>query len=525
MQNLLVLGIICTTIWLIFRLRFRRKVVQRLPPGPKPLPILGNIFDMPPNGVPEFQHWLTHKDKYGPISSVSVMGQTIVILHDREAADNLLNKQSLKSSGRPSTVFASELCGFGGILALRQCDSGHRRQRKLIHQVLGTNEAVAQFGNLQRDEMQRFLWRTLEQPETLFQHLPRKTGAAILKMTYGYSVERNKPDPLVALIDGMINNMSLASVPLSWMVDVIPALRHLPDDFPGASFKETAKLWKKGVEEVIDTPYSFVRRRMAAGDHRPSFLNRLLEEYSGDGKESTLSPEEELNIKFAAANMYIGGTTTSADTLKGLILAMTMFPEVQRKGQEEIDRVIGTDRLPQFEDRDNLPYIESIVKETLRWLPIGPLAVPHKTSEEMEYNGYTIPSGAMIMPSIWWFLHDPAVYRDPSSFDPDRYLEPRNEPDPKPLAFGYGRRVCPGRYVADASIFILAAQMLSVFNIGRALDSYGREIRPELKVIPGIVASVVDFPYKITPRSEQKAELVRRIGSEMPQEESDAAFL
>ena len=81
---------------------------------------------------------------------------------------------------------------------------------------------------------------------------------------------------------------------------------------------------------------------------------------------------------------------------------MTLFPEVQRKAQDEIDRVVGNDRLPGFEDRDQLPYVDAIVKEVLRWHPIGPMGLPHTSTEDDTYEGYFIPKGALLMANIWF---------------------------------------------------------------------------------------------------------------------------
>ena len=83
-------------------------------------------------------------------------------------------------------------------------------------------------------------------------------------------------------------------------------------------------------------------------------------------------------------------------------MAMALFPEAQRKAQEEIDRVVGTDRLPTFEDRENLPYVDALVKEALRWHPVVPMGVPHVTTEDDIYEGYFIPKGSILLPNIWY---------------------------------------------------------------------------------------------------------------------------
>ena len=103
-------------------------------------------------------------------------------------------------------------------------------------------------------------------------------------------------------------------------------------------------------------------------------------------------------------------------------LAMALFPEVQRKAKEEIDRVVGTDRLPTFADRAQLPYVDAVVKETLRWHPVAPMGLPHQTSDDDIYNGMFIPKGSMMMPNIWGFMHDPNTFHDPMTYKPERFL-------------------------------------------------------------------------------------------------------
>lgn len=82
-------------------------------------------------------------------------------------------------------------------------------------------------------------------------------------------------------------------------------------------------------------------------------------------------------------------------------LAMTLHPEVQKKAQDEIDRVVGSDRFPSFSDRANLPYVDAIVKEVLRWNPVAPLSLPHTTIEDDMFEGYYIPKGTIVLANIW----------------------------------------------------------------------------------------------------------------------------
>ncbi|EFZ04142.2 Cytochrome P450 CYP620C3 [Metarhizium robertsii ARSEF 23] len=487
----------------------RKRGKSNLPPGPRGLPIVGNIMHLPPKGMPEYQHWLKFKDIYGSISSVTVLGTTLIIIHDRKAAHDILEKNSLKTSGRPKFYFGSDLCGYGKLLSFLQYNDTFRHHRKLVHQQLGTKTAIARFRDIQDVESRRFLLRVLDDPLKLTQHIKTPRSA----------------DPLVLLIERMMNEFSLAFRPLTWAVDVIPILKYLPEGLPGTSFQKTARKWNKVTRMVIETPYAFVRQQMTKGVHRPSYVASLVTHHENDSRGNINWKYEENAIKRTAAIMFAGGADTTVTSITGFILAMLLFPAIQKKAKDEIDLIIGVSRLPQLEDRDKLPYVSALVKETLRWLPVAPSGATHTTDEAFDYNGYYIPKGANLMPAVWWFLHDPQTYSDPSAFDPDRYLEPRNEPDPASEAFGYGRRICPGRYLADESLFLTISRLLAVFDINKAVDKRGEEIVPEINITPGLIGHPREFPYIIKPRSAKHVDLIRSIEVDHPWEEGDAGLL
>lgn len=324
-----------------------------------------------------------------------------------------------------------------------------------------------------------------------------------------------------------MDNLSLAFVPLSWVIDAVPAIKYLPDWIPGTSYRKTAQAFKAVNEAAADLPCSLVKRQLALDAHRPSYVSDLLQQNlakTEDGVVSLASADEEA-IKWTAVSLYAAGSDSTVAVMQSVILAFLMFPEVVRKGQEEIDKVVGNDRFPTFEDRKSLPYIDGIVKEAWRWNPVGPMGLAHKSEEDIFYGEYIIPKGAYLLPSLWWFLHDPKVYSEPDAFKPERYLTPLNEPDPSDLAFGYGRRSCAGRFFADASIYITVAQMLSVFQIRKATDSHGNEIPVKLEAVAGMVNRPKPYQFKIEPRSQHHADLLRRIAVEQEPTIGDASLL
>ncbi|EIW84794.1 cytochrome P450 [Coniophora puteana RWD-64-598 SS2] len=150
---------------------------------------------------------------------------------------------------------------------------------------------------------------------------------------------------------------------------------------------------------------------------------------------------------------------------------MVLYPEVQKRAQEEIDKVVGTDRLPDFQDRASLPYLEAVYRETMRLKPVGPIGVPHAATNEDVYKGYYIPKGKAMS-------QNPVKYPDPSAFKPERFLDSEGKlnDDTVTYAFGFGRRICPGRHFASGSSWIAMANILASFSIGKAKDAAGNPI-------------------------------------------------
>jgi hypothetical protein len=173
MMALIMLTLLATAFSIAYLLYHHYTQTQRADriPGPTPLPLLGNITSFPPtNGTPEHLHWLTHKTTYGPVSAVSVLGTTLVIIHDRNLAHELLEKEAAKTAGRPEMVMANELCGYKRIMLCQSYTPAFKQSRKLVHRELGTQVSAAQFRETQEREVKRQLVRTLREPEGLLEH-------------------------------------------------------------------------------------------------------------------------------------------------------------------------------------------------------------------------------------------------------------------------------------------------------------------------------------------------------------------
>ncbi|KAG2064898.1 cytochrome P450 [Suillus decipiens] len=474
------------------------------PPGPRGWPLIGNVLDMP-----RIKPWLTFTEwgrKYGDITHIEVLGRHIIVLNSVKTAMEMMDSKSTLYSDRPILPMAGELVGWKDSLPFLPYGDRFRQQRRNFYKVIGSRAAVNVYNEIEEVETRRFLKRVLAKPDQLQEHVRHTASAVILRISHGYEVKENN-DPFVNLANSVTEHCSQATAPGAFLVDILPFLAKVPAWFPGAGFKRIACEWHRALEEMVSAPHQFVKDQMIAGIAPTSFTSNLLE-------GSDVSAEQEHTVKWSAFSLYAGGSDTTISAIYSLFLAMTLFPDVQKKAQAEIDAVVGLDRLPSFADRDSLPYTEALVKEVLRWNVVFPTGFPHCVTEDDIHDGYYIPKGSLVIPNMWSMLNDPHTYANPSQFDPERFLakdgkEPETEP--RTVCFGFGRRQYLSRclHLADASIWISTAMSLAVFDISKVVEN-GIEITPEVEPLPGTASHPKPFKCSIKPRSATARALIEQ---------------
>jgi len=398
---------------------------------------------------------------------------------------------------------AGKLIGWDGSLALAPYGPRFREMRKYFQQTIGPRE-VHKWHSLLEGSITRMLIKMINNPAGLAQYARDNSGGIILMITYGYQIQKEN-DPLVKIAETAVDTFSRATLPAAFLVDTFPILRHFPAWFPGAGFKRTAAKWRDLTMTLLNTPYKIVTSDMATGNGRESFLRTALEEVQGDA-------EKEEVAKWAAASMYSGGADTMVSATVTFFLAMSLYPEVQAKAQREIDQVIGTNRLPSYKDRDSLPYLNALIKEVLRWNPVVPLGVPHRSTESQVVAGQTIPEGSILIANIWGMNNDESSYKEPHKFEPQRFLDQAEMTSPATtsISYGFGRRVCPGRELADASLWITAAFTLATVNIGKPFAD-GKELKPkDVAYTSTMISHPPAFQCQMKPRSTAAKEMLER---------------
>ncbi|KAI0739092.1 O-methylsterigmatocystin oxidoreductase [Daedaleopsis nitida] len=481
---------------------------KHLPPGPTPLPLIGNLLDVPSKDLGASFKKISQK--YGDVAYLSVAGRSMVILGSYDAACALLERRSGTTSDRKSPIM-SDLTGFTSWeFAFFGYGQPWRRHRRVFHEHFHRGEVV-QYQGLQEQHTRSFLKRLLTEPEEFISHLRYLFGATVIEVVYGNVAEDN--NRYIALAERGADIFINVMTPGRYIVEAIPVLRYLPSWFPGAKFKRDAARWKQEVDAMCDEPFRAAVGQLEKESVKSSMVAKMLEKLT---PKTGVATQEQMDLaRNVAAIAYIGGADTTFSAMQAFFLAMALYPQVQKKAQAELDAVVGSSRIPEFSDRPSLPYTNAVVTEVLRWHSIATLSVPHRTTEDEEYNGYLIPKGYLLLANVWAMSRDPGMYPNPEEFRPERYLRDSSintdVRDPRKFAFGFGRRICPGQHYADASLFIVIASVLHTFDIAPPLDSEGKPVPLEAKFTTDtFLVYPESFECRITPRSELEKELVLR---------------
>ncbi|EMD35326.1 hypothetical protein CERSUDRAFT_96445 [Gelatoporia subvermispora B] len=455
-------------------------------PGPKGWPLIGNALDVPQ--VRPSETYLEWSRIYGPVVHLNVFGKSMVVLNTAKAAHDLLDARSAIYSDRPRMLMSSML-GMEWNMAMMPYGPTWRKQRRVFHKYL-SEEAIKPYQPLQTQKARKLLALLAKDSKNFMEHSRLITGATILELVYGECAEDPDHPYLKNAQDAVVSSLE-AFLPGNLMVEFLPFLRYMPSWFPGTEFKKKLPKWRSQMIAL---------REFASNDvndtEKPSLVSRMLEEIAD--LESQECAEEEAVAQNVSAIMHLTGADSTWSTIRTFFLAMILYPDVQRKAQQELDRVVGAGRLPASPDSASLPYIHAVLKECIRWFPASSLGVAHAPSEDDVWLVRDLSATVLIRYSRA-ILHDPSVYPQPYVFNPDRFLKNgklnRDAPDPNSAAVGFGRRICPGRHFSDAMLFITIASILHVFSISPTLDERGSPVYPDVQ-LDSVVAPISSYtPY------------------------------
>lgn len=497
---------------------------RRMPPGPPPLPFLGNKLQIPATKQwVQFQRWA---DTYGPLFTLWVGRRPTVVISDPVVAADLLEARSSKYSSRPRMVAMGELLWDHASILVQPYGKPWSVRRRLLHLAM-TPRALRLYKPVQQAEARRLAHRLLARPADYVKLVETFTSSVVFCVAYGHRIDSLNARVLRQRFEFMHYSASL-NVPGQYLVESFPVLKHVPDVLAPwkADIKEHGRREAAANMALTEMVKADIARAQTSGaaDQLPESLCKMLLEM----RATEDIPLSDRDFSFIPASLFGAGSDTTASTMCSAFLALVTHPETLLAAQQELDEVVGPDRTPTFDDEPRLPYIRALCKEVLRWRPVAVLGgTPHASTEDDHYNGYFIPAGTTILGNSWAINLNEVYYPNPHHFNPLRFLDENVASRSKGVvptmadrevcgrahpnksghsSFGWGRRICPGANLALNSLFIAMATLLWVYDIkpvpGRAYDIFdyteGFNIRPK------------PFECRIQVRSDKHRQVLER---------------
>ncbi|KAG1364231.1 cytochrome P450 93A3 [Cocos nucifera] len=467
LKSYAILSFVCIiSIYIIRALFLKSRTRFRLPPSLSPfaLPIIGHLYLLAP--IP---HQALYKlsQRYGPLIHLRLGSVPCVVACSAETAKEFLRTHDLAFSDRPQSKAVSYLTYGSADFSFAPYGPYWKFMKKLCMSELLGGRTLQQLLPIRREEIQRLLQAVNKMSEErkavdMGSELIRLTNNVISRMTMsrrcsGSDGEAEEARKLVEETAELTGKFNLA--------DYIGFCKNL--DLQGFDKRlEDLRRRFDGMMERIMKEKEAARKEMRNGDRAKDLLDILLDISEDETAEVKLSRE---NIKAFILDIFAAGTDTSAITIEWALAELINHPTILQKAGEEIDAVIGKNRLVEESDIPDLPYLQAIVKETLRLHPTGPMIVRESTKDCM-INGYNIPANTRLYVNVWAIGRDPNHWVEPLKFRPERFMEGEQSMiDVRGqhyhlIPFGSGRRVCPGTSLALQIIQPVLGALIQCFE-------------------------------------------------------------
>ncbi|XP_065866880.1 trimethyltridecatetraene synthase-like [Euphorbia lathyris] len=446
--------------------RFRRRKLN-LPPGPKPWPIIGNL-----NLIGSLPHRSLHSlsQKYGHIMQLQFGSFPVIVGSSVEMAKTILKTQDLTFVGRPKTAAGKYTTYNYSDITWSPYGAYWRQARKMCLMELFSAKRLESFEYIRIEELKlvmKSMFSSAGNPINLKDHLSDLSLNVISRMVLGkkYTVKSEGEDEIVTPEEfkEMLDELFLLNGVLD-IGDSIPWLSFLDLQGNIKRMKAVSKKFDRFLDHVLDEHDS--RRKRMENYQAKDMVDLLLQLADDPNLEVKL---ERIGVKAFTQDMIAGGTESSAVTVEWAISELLKKPEIFKTATEELDRVIGRERLVEEKDIINLPYINAIAKETMRLHPVAPMLVPRQCREDTKIESYDIPKGTRVLVNVWTIGRDPSIWENPDEFWPERFIGGSKDVDVKGhdfelLPFGSGRRMCPGYPLGVKVIQASLANLIHGFN-------------------------------------------------------------
>ncbi|XP_023650393.2 cytochrome P450 2J2-like [Paramormyrops kingsleyae] len=466
----------------------RQKGPKNYPPGPWPLPFVGNLFSFDSSKI--HLQFAKLSKQYGNIFSLR-LGHNIVVVNGFKLVKEALVHHGENFADRPELPLFEDIVHNQGLVG----SSGYlwKQQRRFALSTLRNfglgKKSLESSIQVESTLLNEVIANTQGQPFDPQFTVNNAVSNIICCLVFGDRFDYNDSyfQTLLKLISEAVY---LEGSIWAQMYNMFPWLmRRIP-----GPHKKILLHW--------ETVTSFIRLKIKEHqeDWDPSsprdYIDSFLLEME-KWKDDVDAGFNEENLCYCALDLFVAGTETTSTTLYWGLLYMIKYPDIQEKVQAEIDSVIGRSRQPNMADRPNMPYTDAVIHEVQRMGNIVPLNVVRSTTKDTELGGYTIPKGTTLMGTLDSVLFDETEWETPFTFNPGHFLDAEGKFRRRDafMPFSAGKRVCLGEQLARMELFLFFTSLLQRFTI-----STPPGVEPSLEFKLGATHSPKPYKLCATPR-------------------------
>lgn len=494
MSNMIVLACICVFLLLVLLFNSTRKP-RNFPPGPPCVPIVGNI-PLVKKLSRQFGGQYLALENLSKWYSTNVLGlkfgkENIIVVFKYETVRKVLTGEEYE--GRPNSFFLKLRC-MGEKRGIT-CSDGEvwaTLRTFLVRHLRSVGFGKSPMEKMIQEELQEM--KTTISEMNCMETINRLISPSVLSVLWGLvagsRISRNDPQ-LIRLLD-LFYRRSRAFDMSGGILSQFPYLRFIAPEFSGYNIIKDINAELKNFFMKIINEHHLTWTEGKDDDVIYSFISEIK-----TGEESTIFTDD--NLMMVCLDVFLAGAETTGNTLDFAFLLMVLYPEVQKKVQEELDNNFQQNEEVLYSQRHRVPYVEAVLCECERFCHVVPIAGPRRVLKETILNGYIIPKDTTVLISLHSVFKDKSIWGDPDVFRPERFLDENGNLviHEKLFPFGLGRRRCLGETLARSCIFAFFVGILKEFSVVKD-KNYAT---PELKPLPGITLCPKKYSVQLIKRT------------------------